>query len=366
MIRSLLVCITLFAALIVTAQTFNGQWKGHFQDIATGRPEICDYSLELTISGSTVTGHSFTYFSENNQRYYTICKITGIWQSSKNELMIQETELVKTNLPNHIQNCFQRHTLIYSHESGNDVLKGKWLPAQKNSDCGFGSTYLSRNTLQRAFHHQQSPITAKRNQATTNQGALATGKIGRTAIAQTNTLPRSTSNRTKTKSTTIASNNTASTKTTANGDATGAGTAQYSANPAATSTTIKRTDAAPYPATVTQRKSNLISVYDIENSQIVIELYDNGEIDGDSITLFFNKQIILSKKQLSASPFKFELDMTAEAESELLMYAENLGSEPPNTAFMVIKDGKIRHQTRITSDLEKSGVIRFRYNRKTP
>ena len=41
------------------------------------------------------------------------------------------------------------------------------------------------------------------------------------------------------------------------------------------------------------------------------------------------------------------------------MYAENLGSIPPNTALMVVTDGDNRYEVRISSDLQKSGVIRF-------
>ena len=46
------------------------------------------------------------------------------------------------------------------------------------------------------------------------------------------------------------------------------------------------------------------------------------------------------------------------------MYAENLGTIPPNTALMVITDGHHRYEVRITSDLEKSGVIRFMQKEK--
>ena len=47
------------------------------------------------------------------------------------------------------------------------------------------------------------------------------------------------------------------------------------------------------------------------------------------------------------------------------MYAENLGEIPPNTALMVVTDGENRYEVRISSDLEKSGVIRFVYKPKT-
>ena len=51
--------------------------------------------------------------------------------------------------------------------------------------------------------------------------------------------------------------------------------------------------------------------------------------------------------------------------NELVMYAENLGSIPPNTALMVVTDGSNRYEVRIASDLEKSGVIRFIHKPKS-
>ncbi len=47
------------------------------------------------------------------------------------------------------------------------------------------------------------------------------------------------------------------------------------------------------------------------------------------------------------------------------MYAENLGTIPPNTALMVVNDGDNRYEVRISSDLQKSGVIRFMHKPKT-
>ncbi|MEO5967810.1 MAG: hypothetical protein ABIP69_06090, partial [Ferruginibacter sp.] len=45
--------------------------------------------------------------------------------------------------------------------------------------------------------------------------------------------------------------------------------------------------------------------------------------------------------------------------NELVIYAENLGTIPPNTALMVVTDGKMRYEVRIDSDLKRSGVIHF-------
>ena len=45
--------------------------------------------------------------------------------------------------------------------------------------------------------------------------------------------------------------------------------------------------------------------------------------------------------------------------NELSMLAENLGMIPPNTAALVIYDGKIRYETLLSSDLSKSATIKL-------
>ena len=91
-----------------------------------------------------------------------------------------------------------------------------------------------------------------------------------------------------------------------------------------------------------------------------MDLYDNGEIDGDSISLFYNSKLLFSHKRLTEKPIHIALEASSDSTmSELTMYAENLGKFPPNTALMVVMDGDKRFEVRIASDLKKSGTIRF-------
>ena len=67
---------------------------------------------------------------------------------------------------------------------------------------------------------------------------------------------------------------------------------------------------------------------------------DNGVIDGDSVTIVFNNKIIAEHLLLGSQPVVFRIPVSKEkAANELLMYAENLGTIPPNTAMMVVTDG---------------------------
>jgi len=110
-----------------------------------------------------------------------------------------------------------------------------------------------------------------------------------------------------------------------------------------------------------KRNSELIRTIEINNPTFKVDLYDNGDIDGDSISLFYNGKLLLSHKKLSDKPLTLTLDASNDNDepNELIMYAENLGSIPPNTALMIVTDGDKRYEIRIASDLKKSGSIRF-------
>ena len=111
-----------------------------------------------------------------------------------------------------------------------------------------------------------------------------------------------------------------------------------------------------------KERENVISdQITVDNDSLTIDLYDNGEVDGDSVSVFFNNQLITFSQKLStkAVHFRIGLDPTRD-NNELSMFAENLGSIPPNTALMIVSDGKKRYELRITSNLQKNGTIRIR------
>jgi len=48
---------------------------------------------------------------------------------------------------------------------------------------------------------------------------------------------------------------------------------------------------------------------------------------------------------------------------QLIMYAENLGSIPPNTGLLVVHDGEDVYEIRFSGDLQKNAAIVFRRKR---
>lgn len=103
----------------------------------------------------------------------------------------------------------------------------------------------------------------------------------------------------------------------------------------------------------------------VDSDTLKVDFYDNGEIDGDSISVFLNDKLIAFNRILTTRSVHFDipLDSTKEV-NEITMFADNLGSIPPNTALMIVNDGKKRYEVRLTSNLEKSATITLK--RKKP
>ena len=110
-----------------------------------------------------------------------------------------------------------------------------------------------------------------------------------------------------------------------------------------------------------KRDNKLVKEIFTEQDSIKITLYDNGEVDGDSVTLIYNNVVIASKKMLTTFPLTYTIKIDRQRDSnELVMYADNLGSIPPNTALMVIYDGDKRYELNVSSTKTTNGVISFK------
>jgi hypothetical protein len=92
-----------------------------------------------------------------------------------------------------------------------------------------------------------------------------------------------------------------------------------------------------------------------------ISFYDNGDIDGDSISVFMNGQPVLAKKELDVKGLNMYIKLdNSKPVNELSMFAENLGRYPPNTALMVVYDGEKRHEIYLSSSLTQNASVRIR------
>jgi len=102
----------------------------------------------------------------------------------------------------------------------------------------------------------------------------------------------------------------------------------------------------------------------VDTGKIRLDFYDNGEIDGDSISVLLNNTVLVSHQRLALKPITVEVAVDLQhTEQEVTMVAENQGSIPPNTALLIITCGKKRYRLYLKSTTQKNAQVRFIYER---
>lgn len=115
---------------------------------------------------------------------------------------------------------------------------------------------------------------------------------------------------------------------------------------------------------LTARKNELVREIKVDTGTIRLDFYDNAQIDGDTISVFVDKQPVLSMKRLELKPATLHITIDLKkTEHEVVMVAENLGEIPPNTALMIVTANGRRYQLYLTSDDKKNAMVRFVYEK---
>jgi hypothetical protein len=111
-----------------------------------------------------------------------------------------------------------------------------------------------------------------------------------------------------------------------------------------------------------RKETVVIREVPFRSDSIRIHLYDNGEIDGDTVTILLNGRVLMDKIGLTAAGIRRTIFLSPDLGDSILlvMYAENLGSIPPNSGMLVVQDGSQRYDIRFVGDLQKSSAIVLR------
>jgi hypothetical protein len=118
------------------------------------------------------------------------------------------------------------------------------------------------------------------------------------------------------------------------------------------------------PPSLTERKAELVREIKVDTGTIKLDFYDNGQIDGDTISVYVNNMPAVSNQRLGAKPVSITVRIDLKrTEQEVIMVGENLGTIPPNTALMIINAGDKRYQLYLTSDDKKNALVRFIYKK---
>jgi hypothetical protein len=116
---------------------------------------------------------------------------------------------------------------------------------------------------------------------------------------------------------------------------------------------------APPPA-LSNRANPMVKHFETEEGEIRLDLYDNGEVDGDTVSIYHNNSLVVAQAKLSQKPITLHIAVNdATPHHELVMVAENFGSIPPITSLMIVTTGTKRYQVFISSTEQKNAKVIF-------
>jgi hypothetical protein len=116
------------------------------------------------------------------------------------------------------------------------------------------------------------------------------------------------------------------------------------------------------PLKLTERKIQKISEIFFNSDSLQLSFYDNGTVDGDTISMVLNGKMIAEKIKLTTNAYRITIPARIDQNDSLvlIMHAESLGLIPPNTGLLIIQDGAARHEIRFEGDLQRSSAIVLR------
>ena len=396
--RSLVYLLVAFCIpTLVMGQDLTGKWRGYFTPSNELDGKIVTYEIDIKENPDhSLTAKTYSRISNN---FTANAMATGMHSENTQLVSITETRFDKKKLVGNFEACLMTNFLSYRNMRGYEILEGTYTATNEISgkDCGGGKVYLEKEgPIVKEFTAKTSvPTTTNANKiiakeklakTTSLQKENKTTPAKQTAIAKKELIQTNNSkltNSTKPSTTTKLNSTTKSNATKASASQTPSiqntsiqtATAPTSAvnalqentkaasineTSASQNTSATKSSGQILPWVLVGRENKLVKQVTVNSSSISIDLYDNGTIDNDTIMIFDNKVLLLENKRLSYKATHFDVNFNKDNNRhEIIIVEHNLGTVPPNTALMVVKDGTSRQELYITSTLSVNAMIIF-------
>ena len=116
------------------------------------------------------------------------------------------------------------------------------------------------------------------------------------------------------------------------------------------------------PVVIAMRTTSLVNTYRVSSPNIVVQLYDNGQIDGDVVSVYYNNKLIVDHQALTHKAITFTINATASGRHhEFTLISDNEGTVPPNTALMRIRAGSQQFELNVSSSSTHNARIAIDY-----
>jgi hypothetical protein len=399
-----LLFLLLFFSAAVQAQDLTGIWRGHFRAnelYERLQGENGRYKMEVQIAQKENRFHAITYSYLSNL-FYGKADAEGNEDITSNKIRLRESKLLEyKTIGGDV--CMMSLLLKYSKIGDDEFLEGTYTSVNNrdSSDCGRGTIFLHKVIVSDFY---EEPFLLKREKEIENEkkSDVATRPSANKIVKKNPETDKKTALIKKPHPNTAAAPNSNKPTDHLNPSSTAHSTNNSSVNKAVLTpkkkvsppvtnipahplhlsksnltsqpiSTVKNDSvtsiaSVPIPMAIpqvlTHRSNELVKSITVRTADIELNIYDDGVIDNDTVSVYFDKKLIVSNARLSDKPIvvKLHLDETS-ATHELVMVAENEGDIPPNTSLMIVKAGNDQFEVRIVSTEQKNAVVVFKYQK---
>ncbi len=109
------------------------------------------------------------------------------------------------------------------------------------------------------------------------------------------------------------------------------------------------------------RKVNKKSTIDVYNDEVQIEVYDKNDVDGDTLSIFNGNELVAAHVGLEKTVKSFTIHIDRTQSTQIIVFAETEGTMPPNTACIILRDGKNQTEIMLKSDMVSSDSVILNY-----
>lgn len=387
--RCIFILFLIITGGFIHAQDLTGVWQGHFRaNNMNTRNSIFDdrYKFEVQIAQHDKNLEAITY-SYLSTLFYGKAAATGAINLRTNKVIVQEVKLLEVRNQSGdvcIMTCF----LQYSQSGGEEFLEGTYVSmnTRDSSNCGRGSVFL-RKVPQSDFYKE--PFLVKREKELDMAKHRNPPESTEVVKIKPKDIPAAAHKTTTSKSahhpeTTRPANGTVA-KAPARSKPTRSSKPVIKSRPkepetaplakvsppqttrpaiATDSSGIGKHFSVITPKVLQSRSTVLTKAITVNTREVVLNIYDDGAIDHDTVSVYLDKKLIISHAMLTDRPLVVTLHLDESDDyHELVMVAENEGEIPPNTSLMIVKAGDKEYDVRITSTEQKNAMVTFRYQK---
>jgi hypothetical protein len=366
------------------AQDLTGVWRGHFRSNSVYDRSLSDddrYKFEVQISQHSKTFEAVTY-SYKTTVFYGKAEADGTVNDRTQKVLLRELKIVEVRMLGG-DACNMTCFLQYSKIGDEEFLEGTYtsMNTRDSSSCGKGSVFLRKvptsDFYEEPFlNRDKEDHTDKKKTPSADRPPLANNKpVTHAAPKKTDALkkvPPAPEKKPSSGNSTVKNSKpqTPAPKTPVKPALVKANTNGHSVQPLKPDSSIrveKRIGpiVGALPQEIANRKNELVRTITVSANEIELNIYDDGAIDHDTVSVYLDKKLVVSHAMLTEKAIVVRLHLDDINDyHEVVMVADNEGEIPPNTSLMIVKAGDKQYEVRIVSTEQKNATVVFKYEKK--